>query len=94
MQNIADVGDVIYVKHPRCNINLTTNVISVKYNVISKRYKEIEFGNFKRTLSNLLTETKKQANEVAKEQTEVTKVILQDELKEATSKIWGTLRKF
>lgn len=86
-------GDVIYVKHPKCNIDLITNVISVKYDVITKRYKEVEFGNFKRTLSNLLTETKKQANEVVKEQTEVTKVMLQDELREATSKIWGTLRK-
>ena len=46
LDNITDVGDTIYVDHPKLNIKMTTNVISVKWDVISKKYKNIEFGNF------------------------------------------------
>lgn len=92
LEKVTDVGDLIYVKHPKCSIDITTNVISVKYDVILKKYTKIEFGNFKKTLSNLLTEAKNQAAEVAKEETQVTKIILQDELSNATSRIWNTLQ--
>ncbi len=91
LEEVTDVGDTIYVQHPKCNIDITTNIISVEYDCIKQRYKSIEFGNFKKTLSNLLTTTKEQANQIVEEKTTIVKVTLGDELKEATSKIWNVL---
>lgn len=56
LDNVSDVGDVIYVKHPKCNVDITTNVISVKYDAIRGRYNAIEFGNFKKEIKNLTQE--------------------------------------
>lgn len=53
LENITDVGDTIYVKHDRCKIDLITNVISVRYDVINRKYKTIEFGNFKKRIKQL-----------------------------------------
>lgn len=88
---VADVGDIIYVKHPKCNVNITTNVISVVYDVLSQKYKKIEFGNFKKTLNNLMTEVKNVSTITATEKTEETKLILSDELQKSTAEIWSTL---
>ena len=53
IKNVSDVGDIIYVKHPKCKIDLTTNVISLQYDCILNKYVKIEFGNFKNNLKNL-----------------------------------------
>ena len=50
LDKITDIGDTIYVEHPNLNIALTTNVISVTYDAISNKYKNIQFGNFKNSL--------------------------------------------
>jgi len=54
IKDVSDVGDIIYVKHPKCKINLTTNVISLQYDCILNKYVKVEFGNFKNNLKNLL----------------------------------------
>lgn len=64
IDNISDVGDVIRVKHPKCNVDIYTEVISVKYDAIMQKYTEIEFGNFRRAFKNIFTETV--SNAVAK----------------------------
>lgn len=56
LDNISDVGDTIYVRHPKCKVDILTNVISVKYDPIKARYTAIEFGNFKKEIKNLVTE--------------------------------------
>lgn len=91
LDNITDVGDVIYVEHPRLRVSLSTNVIAVKYDVILNKYKSIEFGNFRNSLKNLLKEVNSTAENVAKEVAEETKVLLEDELNQATSLIWSKL---
>lgn len=50
----VDIGDTIEVIDERLGINLLTNVISYDYDCNLKRYTEIEFGNFKKKLSNLI----------------------------------------
>ena len=91
IDNVSDVGDTIQVKHPLCKVNILTNVISVQYDAIRKKYIKIDFGNFKKELKNLseaLTEkAKEEAGNIANE----TKTLLQSELAEATSKINGVL---
>ena len=56
LDNISDVGDIIHVKHPKCKVDITSNVISVKYDAIKGRYTAIEFGNFKKEVKNLVNE--------------------------------------
>ena len=89
--DISDIGDTIYVKHPRCKIDLITNVIAIEYDCILEKYTRIEFGNFREKLQDLMT---KISNKVEKEvnQVQETKYAkLQSELQIATDKIWGAM---
>ena len=51
VEKITDVGDIIEVIDERLGLNLLTNIISFDYDLILKKYTEIEFGNFKKTIS-------------------------------------------
>lgn len=53
---ITDIGDTVQVIDDRLGLTLTTNVISYDYDVILGQYREVEFGNFKQTLSGLTTQ--------------------------------------
>ena len=91
IDNVSDVGDVIQVKHPKCRVNILTEVISVQYDAIRNKYIKIEFGNFKKELKNLsqniTAEVNKHTDEVAKE----TQTLLKGELEKATAQINGVL---
>jgi phage minor structural protein len=91
LDNVSDVGDTIYVKHPRCNVNITTNVISVVYDAIKGKYKSINFGNFKKELKNLSQEIAKTIEKDTDEKVNEAKVLLQDELEKATARINSVL---
>lgn len=88
---ITDVGDAVYLEHPKIKLALKTNVISVKYDVISQRFKSIEFGNFKNSLKSLIQNVNKVASDTAKEESEKVKTILQDELDQSTKMLWSVL---
>ena len=87
IENVSDVGDTIYVKHPRCKVDITTQVLSITYDAIHQRYKKIEFGNFKRELKSLREDIVAETNKYTEVKVNESKVLLQDELKEATAKI-------
>lgn len=91
IDQVSDVGDTIHVKHPKCKVNILTEVIAVEYDAIRKKYTKIEFGNFKHELKNLrdsiTAETNKHTDEAVKE----SKTILQGELEKATAKITSVL---
>lgn len=91
IEGVIDLGDVIVVEHEKLGITLDTNVISLKYDCIRDKYIEIEFGNFKSKLKDLVSTIDMQTKETVANANEVVKVTLQDELNTATSKIWGTL---
>lgn len=55
VEKITDVGDVIEVIDERLGINITTNVISFVYDCILEQFVEIEFGNFQKKLSDLMS---------------------------------------
>ena len=92
IDKITDVGDTIYVDHPKCKINITTEVISIKYDVIAKKYTEIEFGNFQKKLSNLFTDVKNQINTSIIDNNIQEESKMRSELQEATNKIWSALK--
>lgn len=91
LENVSDVGDIIFVKHPRCNVNIATNVISVKYDAIKGKYTKIEFGNFKRELKNISQEIASTVEKDTEEKITETKQLLQGELAEATAMINSVL---
>ena len=92
IENVTDVGDTIEVYDERLNVHLATNVISVKWDCIQKRYTEVNFGNFSSKLKNLITETTTATKKEVKEAVN-NEVIPQVEikLKEAYAEIWDAL---
>ena len=91
LKDVSDVGDTIYVKHPKCKIDITTNVIAIEYDCIQEKYTKIEFGNFKSKLKNLIQDiTSNITEEVDKSNTE-TIAKLQTELQDATNQIKNSL---
>lgn len=91
LEKITDVGDTVEVIDERLGINILTNVISYEYDCILGKYTDIEFGNFKKTISGLMDTITAQTEEIVNEKTEVVKVTLSDEMREATDRIWGAL---
>ena len=91
IDGVVDLGDTIVVNHEKLGINITTNVIALKYDCIRDKYIEVEFGNFRSKLKDLFKNIKVDTDESIANANEIVKVKLEDELGEATSKIWGTL---
>lgn len=90
-EKTTDIGDTIEVVDEDLGINLLTNVIKYKYDCILEKYTEIEFGNFRKSLSGLMSEITSTATEAATEATETVRVTLSNELQQATNKIWSVL---
>lgn len=91
LEKITDVGDTIVVKDERLGLDITTNVIAYDYDCILERYTELEFGNFKQKLSNLVDSITSSTQQTIQENNKVIKVTLSDELKTATDKILSAM---
>lgn len=91
LERITDVGDIIQVIDERLGISLTTNLISYEYDCILEKYIQVQFGNFKPSLGDLITSITNNTTEQININNEALKVILSDELNAATDKIWGVL---
>lgn len=91
LEKITDVGDTIVVKDERLGLDITTNVIAYDYDCILERYTELEFGNFKQKLSNLVDSITSSTQQAIQKNNEVIKVTLSEEMKGATDKIWGAM---
>ena len=84
---LSDVGDLIYVNHPKCKVNITTNVIALDYDAISKDYTKIEFGNFKNKLENLIDNVKNEMSEEVEKSTNEIKSQFTAELEDVTDRM-------
>lgn len=91
LEKITDVGDTVVVIDERLNIDITTNVIAFDYDCILGKYIQIEFGNFKQTLTNLVSNITNQTNQAIQEATNDIQVTLGQEIQQATNQIWGAL---
>ena len=91
LEKITDVGDTVNVIDERLNLTIQTNVISYTYDCILGKYIELEFGNFKKTLSNLTSTISNQTQQIVQESAEAIHVTLTNELTAATNQIWGAL---
>lgn len=88
---IADIGDVVEVQDERLGISLMTNVIAFDYDCILKQYTEIQFGNFKQTLSGLIPSINASTQETVERETEAVRVTLSGELQAAQDTILGMM---
>lgn len=91
LEKITDVGDTVVVKDERLGLDITTNVIAYDYDCILERYTELEFGNFKPKLSNLVDSITSSTQQTIQENNKIIKVTLSDELKTATDKILSAM---
>ena len=64
---ITDIGDTVQVIDERLGLRLTTHVISYEYDIILGKYRSVEFGNFKQTLSGLTSQIANQTQQIVDE---------------------------
>ena len=91
LDDITDVGDTISVIDEGLGISLTTNVIAFEYDAILKKFTQVEFGNSKEKLSNLMSNVSANTSNQITQRDEELSVKLSEELSEAADKIWGAL---
>lgn len=91
LDRITDIGDTVQVNDQRLGISLLTNVISYDYNPILGKYIQVEFGNFQKSLTGLMTTIATNTEAIVEKTNEETKIILGQELSEATARIWNAM---
>lgn len=91
LEKITDIGDTIEVKDDRLGIDLMTNVIAFDYDCILGKYTEIEFGNFKNTLSGLVSNITASVNKDVTDQVQNAIGVMDSTLQQATDKIIGVM---
>lgn len=87
LDKVTGIGDTIEVIDERLGINLMTNVIAYEYDCLSKQYVTVEFGNFKQSLSNLISGITSNVDKTIQEETQTLKITLGEELSQATQEI-------
>lgn len=91
LEKLTNIGDTVYVQDDRLRLTITTQVISYTYDCILGKYVEMEFGNFKQTVSGLMNTITNQIQETVEQNTKDIQVTLGEELREAQNKIWAAL---
>lgn len=91
LERITDIGDTIEVIDERLGISLITSLISFDYNCILEKYTQVQFGNFKRTLDNFVSQISANTKELINENNSTIQAQLTSGLENATSKILGVM---
>lgn len=91
LEKVTDIGDTVYVIDERLGLQIETHVLSYTYDCILGKYIELEFGNFKSTLSGLVSNLEGKVESAVKENTETLQATLSQEMTEATNQIWAAL---
>lgn len=91
LEKITDIGDTIEVIDERLGIDLMTNVIAYDYDCILGKYTEIEFGNFSRTLSGLVSNITASVTKETDDKVQTATVTLRNELQQSTDMIMGVM---
>lgn len=91
LERITDVGDIIEVIDEKLGISLITSLISFDYDCLLEKYTQVQFGNFKPTLDNFVSQINANTQELINENNTTIQVNLQTGLEEATSRIMGVM---
>jgi phage minor structural protein len=54
-EKVTDIGDIIEVRDARIGVDILTSVISYEYDAITNKYVNLEFGNFSKSLNELIS---------------------------------------
>lgn len=91
LDTITDIGDKIRVIHEPLNLSLTASIIAYDYNCILKKYTELSFGNFGKTLTGLLSNITQATNEAITEQTNYLQTAFSNEIDASVGEVWDLL---
>lgn len=91
IEKITDIGDTIEVIDETLGIDLTTHVIAFEYDSILEKFSQVEFGNSKEKLSNLMSSVSASTSQQITQRDQELSVKLSEELSAAADKIWGAL---
>lgn len=91
LEKITDIGDIIQVIDERLGINIMTNLIAYQYDCILDKYTQLQFGNFEKKLSSLMSTIAQTTEEAVNEANNTLAITLGAELTQATNQIWNTL---
>jgi phage-related protein len=91
IEKITDIGDTIDVIDEGLGISLTTHVIAFEYDAILEKFVQVEFGNSKEKLSNLMNSVSASTSQQITQRDQELAVMLNEELQAAADKIWGAL---
>lgn len=91
LEKVTDIGDTVWVQDERLGLTIETNVLSYTYDCILGKYIELEFGNFKNTLSGLVSNIDGKIETSVQENTQTLQATLSSELTAATNQIWEAL---
>lgn len=91
LEKITDVGDTVQVVDERLGIDIMTNVIAYDYDCLLEQYTEIEFGNFKNTLSGLVNNITASVGTEVSNQVDILSTTINEQLQEATDTIMGVM---
>ena len=91
LDKITDVGDTVEVVDERLGIDIMTNVIAFEYDCLLEQYTEIEFGNFKNTLSGLANNITASVTQSVDNQVQGITTSMSEQLQEATDTIMGVM---
>ena len=91
LEKITDIGDTVEVIDDRLGIRMLTNVIKFDYDCILGQYTEIEFGNFKETLSGLVSNITSSVDKTVNDTVQNISVSLNEQLQQATDSIIGVM---
>ena len=91
IEKITDIGDTIDVIDEALGINLTTHVIAFEYDCILEKFVQVEFGNSKEKLSDLMNTIESNTSEQITQRDQELTATLSEELSSAADRIWGAL---
>lgn len=91
IEKITDIGDTIDVIDETLGINLTTHVIAFEYDCLLEKFSQIEFGNTKEKLSDLMGTVESNTSDQITQRDQELSAKLSDELSSAADRIWGAL---
>lgn len=91
LDKVTDIGDTIEVIDERISINMLTNVIAFDYDCILGQYTEIEFGNFKQTLSGLVGNITANVDKTVSDQVQGISSSLNEQLQQSQDTIMGVM---
>lgn len=91
IDKVTDIGDTIEVQDERLNLDIMTNIIAYDYDCILGQYTELEFGNFKKKLSNLMGNISSSTQQQIQSNNDVIQVAFNESLQQAQDKIMGVL---